>query len=88
MTQPSLLDLPQTVYAAHQAEVSAERVRLASAADRVLAALQDGPKTNLELVALCQRISGRIFDLRRRGYRITTEPVAPGVYRYTLVNTV
>jgi hypothetical protein len=85
MTQPSLLDLPQTVYSAHRAEVSAERVRLASAADRVLAALQTGPKTNLELIALCQRISGRVFDLRRRGYRITTEAVAPGVYRYALV---
>jgi hypothetical protein len=84
MTQPSLLDLPHTVYAAHRAEVSAERVRLASAADRVLAALQDGPKTNLELIALCQRISGRIFDLRERGYQIETERIAPGVYRYTL----
>jgi hypothetical protein len=85
MTLIDLMDAPQTIYVLHKAEVSAERVRLASAADRVLAALQDGPKTNLELIALCQRISGRIFDLRRRGYRITTEAVGPGIYRYSLV---
>ena len=84
MTQPSLLDLPQTVYAVHRAEVAAEAHRLAGGADRVLAALQDGPKTNLQLIALCQRISGRIYDLRHRGYQIETEAVAPGIYRYTL----
>ena len=50
MTLIDLMDAPQTVYAAHRAEQHAEAQRLASAADRVLAALLDGPKTNLDLV--------------------------------------
>jgi len=81
-------DAPVSVYAAHRAEVAQEARRLASGADRVLVALQDGPKTNLDLIHLCQRISGRIYDLRHRGYRVTTEPVGPGVYRYTLTSGV
>jgi hypothetical protein len=81
-------DAPVSVYAAHRAEVRQEAQRLVSAADRVLAALQTGPKTNLQLIDICQRISGRIYDLRHRGYRVTTEPVGPGVYRYTLTSGV
>ena len=73
-----------TPYTLHAQDLAAEDARLASAADRVLAALATGPKTNLDLIHICQRISGRIYDLRQRGYRIDTEPLEPGVYRYTL----
>lgn len=73
-----------TPYTLHAEAVAAEDARLASAADRVLAALQEGPKTNLDLIHICQRISGRIYDLRQRGYTIDTDPLEPGVYRYTL----
>ena len=85
MTQPTLFDAPATVYAIHAREEQAEARRRDSAADRILDALRTGPKTNLELIHLCQRISGRIFDLRRRGYQITTVPLEPGIYRYTLM---
>lgn len=95
MTQPALdftASAPApTVYALHRQEVAAERAeeddRRASAADRVLALLQQGPQTNLTLITVCQRISGRIYDLRKRGYPITTEPLEPGVYRYRLEGT-
>lgn len=87
MTQPDLFMAPQTVYAAHHAENTAEAHRLASAADRVLAALQEGPKTNLELIHICQRISGRVYDLRKRGYQITMERLEAGIYLYTLEAT-
>jgi len=95
MTQPFLFDrinpepVREDVYTLHHREVAAETAqeddRRASAADRILDALRTGPKTNLELIHLCQRISGRVFDLRRRGYQITTEPLEPGIYRYTLI---
>ena len=85
MTQPTLFDAPATVYAVHRAEEAAESSRRASAADRVLAALRIGPQTNLDLIDICQRISGRIYDLRRRGYVISVEPLDPGIYRYTLL---
>jgi len=89
VTQASIdFDAPVSVYAVHRAEVRQEADRLASATDRVLAALQTGPKTNLQLIDICQRISGRIYDLRRRGYCIATEQIAPGIYRYTLASDV
>jgi hypothetical protein len=84
MTQPTLFDAPATIYARHRQELAAEDRRLASAADRVLAALEAGPQTNLTLIAICQRISGRIYDLRKRGYVIEVEPLEPGIFRYTL----
>lgn len=86
MTQPALdfTAAPVTVYQQHQAEVDGEARRRHGAADRVLDALRAGPRTNLDLITICQRISGRIFDLRRRGHSITVEPVSPGVFRYTL----
>ena len=85
MTQPALdFAAPVSVYTEHRAEQRRETARLESAADRVLAALQQGPRTNLDLIHLCQRISGRIYDLRRRGYQIETACLEPGVFRYTL----
>ena len=95
MTQPTLFDrinpepVREDVYARHRREVAAELVeerdRRDNTADRILAALRTGPKTNLELIDIAQRISGRIYDLRHRGYRIITEPLAPGIFRYTLI---
>ena len=52
MTQPSLFNIPPTVYHLHRAEVQAEQQRLERAEDRVLRALQAGPKTNVELVQI------------------------------------
>ena len=95
MTQPFLFDrinaepIREDVYTLHRQELTVETAleaeRRDSAADRILAALRTGPKTNLELIDIAQRISGRIYDLRHRGYQIVTEPLAPGIYRYTLM---
>lgn len=92
MTQPTLFDRvnpepcrePLSAYSAYASEQAQEQARWESAADRVLARLQQGPATNLELITICQRISGRIYDLRRRGHIIAVDALQPGVYRYTL----
>lgn len=84
MTQPSLLDLPQTVYAAHHAEITAEAHRLASAKDRILSRLRKGTVTNVELNAIAFRFGARILELRHAGYDIETERVDSSLYLYTL----
>jgi hypothetical protein len=63
---------------------SAELTRRQSGADRLLAKLQDGPATNLELIHVVQRISGRVEDLRKRGWLIDCTKLQPGVFRYEL----
>ena len=90
MTQLSLLDAPQTVYAAHRAEarseVAQEQQRTDAAMWRILARLQQGPATGPELNAICYRYTGRMSDLRlHHGYTITKEHVTGGVWRYTLI---
>ena len=51
---------------------------------RILARLQQGPATNVELNAICYRYGARIFELKRDGYAIDKACVAAGVWRYTL----
>lgn len=85
MTQGAMnFDAPTTVYRAHRAEVAQEADRLASAKDRVLARLQQGSATNIELNAICYRYGARIFELKREGYPIVKEPEGAGVWRYML----
>ena len=84
MTQPSLFNIPPTVYHLHRAEVQAEQQRLERAEDRVLRALQAGPKTNVDLVAIGGiRATGRISDLRAQGHIIHADHVRGGLWRYT-----
>jgi hypothetical protein len=84
MTQPSLFNIPPTVYHLHRAEVQAEQQRLERAEDRVLRALQAGPKTNVELVQIGGiRATGRISDLRAKGHAIWADHVRGGIWRYT-----
>lgn len=40
---------------------------------RVLAALLEGPKTNLQLMEITPRYSARIYDLRKKGLKIRTD---------------
>jgi len=83
MTQPSLFNIPPTVYHLHRAEVQAEQQRLERAEDRVLRALQAGPKTNVDLVQIGGiRATGRISDLRAQGHIIHADHVRGGLWRY------
>lgn len=60
--------------------------RLSRQALAVLARLEAGPATNLELIPISTRFSARIYDLRRAGYVIDTDQgdKASGVTTYTL----
>lgn len=76
-------------YALHRAEVAVEvaqeEARRDSAMWRILARLQQGPATNVELADICLRYTGRMSDLRlHHGYTILREHVDGGVWRYTL----
>jgi hypothetical protein len=75
---------PPTVYQAHAAECAAELARHDGSRERVLARLQQGEATNLELAAICLRFGARILELRRAGYPITAEPAGRGVWLYRL----
>lgn len=61
-----------------------ELQRRASAKERILARLEQGPALNTELNDICFRYGARILELRRE-WRIVKEPVKAGVYRYTLM---
>jgi len=61
-----------------------ELQRRASAKDRILTRLQQGPALNTELNDICFRYGARILELRKE-WRIVKEPVKAGVYRYTLM---
>lgn len=51
----------------------------------VLDALRSGPKTNIQLNAVCYRYGARIHELRRDGLHIITKDyVSPGIFVYTL----
>jgi hypothetical protein len=59
--------------------------RLSHARQRVLEALREGPRTNVELNKLCFRYGARIYELRHRfGHVITKDRNGPGLYTYTL----
>ncbi len=51
--------------------VAAERTRLTSQADRILALLKAGPASNTMLAAISLKYTSRISDLRKRGHAIT-----------------
>ena len=93
MTQPALefASLPEpsaylrpTKYHAHAAECAAELARLDGSRERVLARLQQGEATNIELATICLRFGARILELRRAGYPITSEQAGRGVWLYRL----
>ena len=60
--------------------------RLTRQALAVLARLEAGPATNIELIPISTRFSARIYDLRKAGYVIDTDQVdrGAGITRYTL----
>lgn len=63
-----------------------ERRRLNAAAKRVLARLQEGAATNVELSRICLRFGGRIFELRQDGWVIEdVRPKRGGMWVYKLI---
>ncbi len=41
--------------------------------------------SNLELNEICFRYAGRLFDLRRQGYRIRSTHIKESIWRFTLL---
>ena len=65
-----------------------ELTRRANNKSRILAALADGPKTNVQLAAIGGlRFGGRLHELREE-YEIRTEPLDGGLVRYVLIGPV
>ena len=94
MTQPSLFNIPPTVYHLHRAEVQIELAQEQQRTDalmwRVLEALQRaGPAgvTNVELVRIGgMNAAGRVSDLRcKHGKDILAERISGGLWRYTYI---
>lgn len=62
-----------------------DRKRLKVKLGALLAALREGPKTNIELVPVCGlRASARVHDLRESGFRVTASNQGGGIWLYTL----
>lgn len=63
-----------------------EHERLTRQAGLVLARLQEGPATNMELIPISTRFSARIHELRKKGYIIDTDYLSrdKGLTQYTL----
>lgn len=66
----------------------AEAKRLNRQQILILARLREGPATNMELIPISTRFGGRIFELRKKGYRIDTTVLdrAGGLTLYTLMS--
>lgn len=64
-----------------------EEDRLEEVTEKILAALQEGPKTNKYFSSRIALYYGRrIRDLRERGYWIRHERVEKGIFLYTLLD--
>jgi len=65
-------------------DASREVKKRGGQAARILARLQAGPATSLELAQVALKYTNRISELRDDGHNIQAEEVN-GVWRYTLV---
>lgn len=67
--------------------VEEEKPRLSRQSEQILALLEDGPATNVQLMQVAQRFGARIHDLRHAGYdvRIESRNRATGLVTYTLI---
>ena len=67
-------------------DVRAEKTRLSTQCQSILARLQQGPASNSELARLALKYTSRISDLRDKGYRIdvTERDYETGVAVYAL----
>ena len=55
-------------------------------AAKILARLQQGSATNIELNKTCFRYSARIHELRKAGHRIARTKVEEGIFSYALTD--
>ena len=67
----------------HPADVS----RLTGQNAAILARLQRGPATNVELAGIALKYTSRVSDLRKAGYRVECERGVGGVTVYELGDT-
>lgn len=54
-------------------------------AERILATLEQGSATSIDLNKICYRYSARLYDLRKQGYVIKDRRLKQGVWEYSLV---
>ena len=55
----------------------AEMKRLQSQSERIITRLRQGPATNYELADISLKYTGRVSELRKRGYHIQCRTVSP-----------
>ncbi len=65
--------------------LEADAPRLDSQCDRMLARLQQGPATNVELSGISLKYTSRITDLRKMGHDILCQKRPNGLTIYRLV---
>lgn len=59
--------------------------RLSRQQQAILAALREGPKTNIELGKIAQRFSARLREIKRAGHPWLRKNIGPGVNEYRLL---
>ena len=87
MTQPDLFSVPPPVIGPRLGVVpSEERQRLSTQCRAILARLQAGPATNVELAAIALKYAGRISEIRQAGIpvKVLSRDHASGVTVYSL----
>jgi len=65
--------------------VEPKRERRLSQKQRILERLRHGPATNHELNAIGFRYGARVKELRDAGYKVTSEDLGGGLWRFTLI---
>lgn len=59
--------------------------RLSAQHHAIIAALREGPKTNLQLGMIAQRFGARLNEIKKAGIPWVRRSVAPGVNEYRLI---
>lgn len=84
MAQRTLFDLCHTLHPRDPHVVQEERPRLTGQNAAILARLQQGPATNVELAAVALKYTSRLSDVRAAGHRIVCQRLQGGVTEYRL----
>jgi hypothetical protein len=84
--QPTLWEQPAPIPVADPHVPAQEKPRLMGCSQRILARLQRGPATNIELAKITPRYGGRLYDLKKAGvrWRIVERNYDTGVNTYSL----
>lgn len=84
MTQMSLSEHREPIAPTDPHVQPEDRKRLTGQNAAILAALQAGPRTNVELAAIALKYTSRCDDIRKAGYKITAKRLSGGTFVYTL----